>query len=89
MSFVIVNSAKGQHIFNKIAQETNFSPIDIDKALKKNISAIQSAGINPKRTDFFDNLNEKTFKKKINKLCSLGFMATVKNRIKHMFNQFK
>lgn len=60
-SLVIINSKKGNEIFNEIKSECRVKRVKLDEAIKYNQSFIRSASNNKNRDKFFSELNNKEF----------------------------
>ena len=69
-SLVLVNSSKGQDIFEKIKNEMKYKEVDIGRAVIYNTSAVKSVEYNPKRERFFMDLEKLSFDKLVKKHCS-------------------
>lgn len=66
-SLVIVNSEKGQWLFEKIKDKIKCEHVNIEDALKYNPSMVTSVKENPKREEFFDMLRNSSFNRAVNK----------------------
>lgn len=66
-SLVIVNSKKGQELFNEIKEKTICKEADLDEAIKYNQSMISSANMDKNREKFFENLDKIEFDKLVKK----------------------
>lgn len=53
-SFVWIHSEKGKKLFDKLTDSICFKPVDTDKALSRNTSAVKAAPLTQKREEFFD-----------------------------------
>ena len=62
-SLLIINSTKGQELFDKIKEETTFKEADLEEAVRYNTSMIQSVKYNSKRDKFFEELDNTSFDK--------------------------
>ena len=56
-SLVLVNSDKGEKIFQKLQDKMIIKQVDCDEAIKYNSAAIKSVNMNPKRDKFFRDLD--------------------------------
>lgn len=81
-SLVFVNSEKGQEIFNRISKHMKFKEVDIYEAIKYNPAAIKSAYENPKRSDFFKDIEILEFDQLIKKHVSDVPYVQLKNKVK-------
>lgn len=59
MSLVVINSSKGEEIFNSIKKYLNYKKTDLEKAVAYNSSYFKPATLNAKREYFFDNIDRK------------------------------
>ena len=66
-SLVIINSEKGKELFEKISSKTIKKEISLEDAIKYNESMIVSATKNPKREDFFKDLEKISYEELIKK----------------------
>lgn len=66
-SLVIVNSKKGQELFENIKEKIIFKNVDIQEAIKYNMSMIESAKMDKNRKKFFENLDKLDFDKLVKK----------------------
>ncbi len=62
-SLLIINSTKGQKLFDKIKEETIFKEVNLKEAIKYNPSMIHSVKYNAKRDSFFEELDNTSFDK--------------------------
>lgn len=60
-SLVLVNSEKGQKIFEKISENMDFRAVDIDEALKYNSAAYKSVPMPKTRSVFMNSLDKYEF----------------------------
>ena len=77
-SLILVNSEIGRIIVNDIYDSIKMVEVDINEAIKYNISAIKSSYCNPKREYFFKRIN----KVKFDKLVSRSLTEPINIRIK-------
>lgn len=68
VSLVIVNSQKGQKIFDIIKERCIFESVNIDDAIKYNPSFTSSVNMNKKRKEFFERIDYENFQKLVNEL---------------------
>lgn len=91
-SLIIINSEKGQKLFEKIEENTIAKEVDIEEAIKYNPSMIQSSNKDIKREKFFENLDKMNFNKLVNKyttkpnFCKLTSIK-VKSIVKSIINK--
>lgn len=62
-SLLIVNSEKGQIIFDKIKKDAKYKETNLKEAIKYNPSMIESVKNNPNREKFFNDLDNTDFEK--------------------------
>lgn len=60
-SLVIINSEKGEYIFEKIKENIRYEKVKIEDAVKYNPSMVISAKQNPKRKEFFEKVKNSSF----------------------------
>lgn len=81
-SLLLINSAKGKAMFDKIEDEISFEKVDINKAVYYNPAVIKSAVQNPKREKFFDEVDILSFDKLVSKYCSDSLAVKTKVKAK-------
>ncbi len=81
-SLLLINSAKGKAMFDRIEDSISFEKVDINKAVSYNPAVIKSAGQNPKREKFFDEVDILSFDKLVNKYCSDSIAVKTKMKAK-------
>ena len=69
-SLVIVNSKKGEKIFKEIESDMMYKEVDLLQAIKYNLAMIESAKMDPKRNEFFENIENYDFDKLVKKYTS-------------------
>ena len=62
-SLIILNSSKGNELFEKIKQNIKYKEVNLDEALKYNIGMMHSVNKNGKRENFFIDLDNLEFDK--------------------------
>lgn len=80
-SLVIVNSKKGNHILKEIEDFIVFKEVDLNNAIKYNMSAIKSSYCNPRRKYFFKKVNKFKFDKLVNESLKESLSIRVKTKI--------
>lgn len=78
-SLVFINSKKGENIFNEIKSNIKFMPVDIDDAIKYNVSTIKSSTPAKNREQFFVDLHSLGFDKIAKKYCRTKKSSIVRN----------
>ncbi|EOC99328.1 Coenzyme F420 hydrogenase/dehydrogenase, beta subunit C-terminal domain [Caldisalinibacter kiritimatiensis] len=82
-SLVFVNSIAGQAMFEKLKDKILFNEVDINEAVKYNSAAIKSVKYNPKRIDFFNEINNgEPFDRLVKKYCTDSITTIVKMKSK-------
>lgn len=66
-SLVIINSQKGQELFNSIKKNTIYKEVNLDDAIKYNPSMITSVKEDKNREKFFENLDKMNFDELVKK----------------------
>ena len=86
-SLVLVNSSKGEQIFEKISEKMNYEMVDIDEALRYNSSAYKSVDMPKKRSVFMENLDKYEFDVLIKKCIPSGPIRKVFRKIKSIIKR--
>ena len=82
-SLVVLNSTKGERIFNEISSEAVVKEVGFEEAIKHNSSMYYSAHKPEKRKDFFDELSRKNFLSASKLFCNNNnFYRKLLSRIK-------
>ena len=91
ISIIMVNSLKGQALFDKIKEELviNNQKVDIGIIERYNSSIVKSATAHKSREDFFKDINRIEFDDLINKYCSVSFGGKIKSFIASVLSKFK
>lgn len=88
-SLVLVNSEKGQALFNIIRDNITSQAVDIGEAIKYNPAAIKSAGYNSKRDGFFEELDKQSFNQLVKKYCTDSVCVQYKRYIRSLLSKIK
>ena len=83
-SLVMINSEKGELLFNKIENNIYRKVLKIEAALPGNISIVKSAIRNTKSSDFLRMLDNYTFDVSFKKYAKNTGYKRVRNNIRHM-----
>jgi coenzyme F420-reducing hydrogenase beta subunit len=83
-SLIIINSKKGQEIFEQVKKKMRYKEVDIEKALAYNTSAVKAVAYNPKREKFFAELGKLSFDNLVKKYCTDRRLLRIKRKIKIM-----
>ena len=87
-SLVIVHSEKGQQLFKDISEKMIYKSVDLDEALKYNPSMLKAAEPDPKRKEFFDNLDKVPFDKLVKKYTyKKSFMKRAFSKMKRILKK--
>jgi len=81
-SVIIVNTDKGKGILNKIKEYMNIRDLTIDFVIKENKQFREPTELNPKRDEFFANLDNTRFDKLVNKYVRINIKTKVKKVLK-------
>ena len=83
ISLVIVNSLKGQELFEKIKDNIVFKEVELEDAIQYNKSMIQSVKMDKNREKFFENLDKMEFDKLVKKYTyRRGIIRKILSKIK-------
>jgi coenzyme F420-reducing hydrogenase beta subunit len=89
-SLVIANSIKGEEILKSINDKMHCTPVEIDKAIEYNTSAIRSVKMPKSRSKFMQNINSEMSFEKAVKLCvKKGILHNNIIRIKNIIKKIK
>ena len=62
VTLVLINTVKGQQLFDDVKSAASLISTDFAKGAQYNVAVSKSLGLHPKRQYFFDNLDRKTLK---------------------------
>ena len=62
VTLVMINTEKGQQLFDTLKDKTTYIATGFEKGAEYNLAVSKSLGLHPKRQYFFDNLEKKTLK---------------------------
>ena len=90
ISLVIINSNKGQELFENIKEKIIFVDTNLDEAIKYNSAMLKSACRSKNEIEFFNHLDDTDFdilvNKNIPKKSSINkIVSKIKNKIKKVF----
>ncbi|MEG1834489.1 MAG: Coenzyme F420 hydrogenase/dehydrogenase, beta subunit C-terminal domain [Oscillospiraceae bacterium] len=88
-SLVIINSQKGQTLFDLIKDDIIFENTDLQKAISFNSAAIKSVPINNNRKGFFEDIDRLQFDELVNKYCKENTKTKAKRLIKGILSKLK
>lgn len=83
VSLVLINSKKGQIIFDKIRNNIENTKTDLDYAISNNPCIIKPVKYNDNREKFFGNLKNNNLELIINKYTKVTTYQKIKNKIKY------
>ena len=89
ISLILVNSKKGQDIFNKISDKIEMIESDLDYAVSCNPSIVRPVKYNEKRDKFFEELNEDNLNEVINKYTRVPISKRVLRKIRSILGRIK
>lgn len=81
-SVTIVNSIKGEKLFDEIKKDLIFEETDINTATKNNKNYYVSAGKNILREKFLSEITEENFEYKVREYCNYSYAVEFKNKTK-------
>ena len=84
MSAIIINSSKGQEMFEKIKENLIFKSCYKEDIIDGNLSLIESAGFSKKREYFFDDLDKLNMKELSHKYNNISLWRRIKHKIKNV-----
>lgn len=86
-SLIFINSMAGQAMFEKIKDKIIFKEVDINDAVKYNPSAIRSVKLNPKRNEFFSEIEDEPIDQLIKKYCADSMLIMIKRKLYALFKK--
>ena len=87
VSLVLINSQKGQTLFDEIKHNIIFQKTDIDEAIKYNPSAIKSSNRPKNRDKFIGCVKKRGFKSVTKKYLGAGFINRLKRVMKRVLKK--
>lgn len=81
-SLVVINSEKGDSLFNNIAKSLKIFECNLDVALKGNKSYYVSSNKNQLREKFLSEVTSDNFEKSVRKYCNYSYKVELKKKIK-------
>lgn len=85
VSLIFVNSLEGRNKFNELKDQMIYKEVEINKVLKRNISATRSAKLKSKRGKFMKKFNVLPFDVLVKKYCKEKLRRRVRRSIKAFF----
>ena len=89
VSLVLVNSKKGQYIFNKISDKIEMIESDLDYAVSCNPCIVRPVKYNDKREKFFKTINESNLNDVINRYTKVSIVKKVLFKIRYILSKIK
>ncbi|MFQ7522830.1 MAG: Coenzyme F420 hydrogenase/dehydrogenase, beta subunit C-terminal domain [Terrisporobacter sp.] len=89
ISLVLLNSKKGQDIFNQISNRIDRLNTDLEYATNCNPCIVKPVNYNPRRKEFFNKFNRSNIESVINKYTKVSFEQKVKNRLWGILSKIK
>lgn len=87
ISLVIVNTLKGKEMFDNISDNMSVIITDMDYAITRNKSIIQSVEYNKHREEFFNTLNECNLQELVERYTKVSLYNKIKNKIKNIMSR--
>lgn len=84
VSAIIINSSKGQEMFEKIKENLIFKSCYKEDIIDGNLSLIESAGFSKKREYFFDDLDKLNMKELSHRYNNISLWRRIKHKIKNV-----
>ncbi|MBU3111061.1 Coenzyme F420 hydrogenase/dehydrogenase, beta subunit C-terminal domain [Clostridium lacusfryxellense] len=90
-SLILVNSTKGNKVFEELQDKMVVEKVDLDEAIKYNPSAVTSVKYNPNRDKFFEKLNSYSgdISKLILQYTKISFPKRVCRKIRAILSKVK
>ena len=88
-SLVIINSKKGNEVFESVNNDLIYSECDFNESIKYNSPALISVKPHSKRSNFFKKVREDNFEKEINNSLKNSIFKRGKYFIKRFFIKLK
>ena len=89
VSLVIVNTAKGKQVLEKIKDRVDIIETDLDYAIKHNKCIVKSVDYNPKREGFFKEFNGENLESVVEKYTRITLGDKVKSKAKGALRRVK
>ena len=81
-SLILVNSKKGESVFEEIKEDMVYEEVDIDIVARRNTAACKSVAYNKSRSSFLKQIFEKNFEKTVEKYCKTKYIRRILSKIK-------
>lgn len=86
-SLLIVNSVKGEKVFEEISKCIKYKKVEIDKAIQHNASMIKSSSLPLDREKFIRDVENKDFEKIAKKYCDLNLKQKIMKLIRRIIGK--
>ncbi len=81
VSLVLIQSAKGQKVFEKISEYSNHGETNCERAVRMNAGCLKSPAIPPRRQDFFKEWTNGNLPKLVSCCLRLSFISLCRRQI--------
>lgn len=81
ISLVLVNTKKGEDIFNEISSSLTYKKVDIETAIQYNNSAIASSKRHPKREAFFNQIDDFPINQVLKRFCRDSIKTRIRRKL--------
>ena len=87
-SLVVVNTNRGIELFNSISDKMRYQEINLQEAIKNNVSMVTSANKNKNTKTFFKKYQKRNFniKRYTERVCKRKLSSKIKNALKRLKN---
>ena len=81
VSLVLINSCKGEEVFNQLSENIILKKTDLEYSIKRNPCIVKSVSNNPNREKFFRDINTNNIERSINKCINNTIIQRAKLNI--------
>lgn len=89
ISLVLINSKKGQAVFNEISSNMEVFKTDLDYAISCNPCIIKSVNENDKRRVFFKKIDDRNLEQLIDRYTRITLNQKIKNKVRYELSKVK
>lgn len=89
ISLILINSEKGRKFLSNISDSIEQVEVDINEAIKYNLSAVKSSYYNPRRDYFFKRINKTQFDKLVMKSLKEPLSIRLKVKVYNMIKRVR
>lgn len=86
-SLILLNSEKGNDLFEKVARKLEWKETEINKAIGYNLAAIESAPLNRNRRKFFSKLHKFSFEELVDRYCKRRISIVLRLKVRIISNK--